>query len=93
MKTLKKTLTLACMALLLGMSFASIPAQAQTFVYVTNNNSDDVSVIATASNTVVDTIAVGDGPAGVAITPDGAFVYVANAVSNDVSVIAIAHFI
>ena len=36
MKTLKKTLTLACMALLLGMSFGSIPSQAQTFAYVTN---------------------------------------------------------
>ena len=35
MKALKKTLTLACI-LLLGMSFATIPTQAQTFAYVTN---------------------------------------------------------
>jgi YVTN family beta-propeller protein len=33
---------------------------------------------------------VGTGPAGVAITPDGAFVYVANFVANTVSVIATA---
>ncbi len=90
MKALKKNLTLACMVLLLGMSFGSIPAQAQTFAYVANTGSDDVSVIATASNTVVATVAVGIGPSRVAITPDGAFAYVANPGSDDVSVIATA---
>ena len=38
-----------------------------------------VSVVDTASLTVVCTIPVGNGPAGVAITPDGRFAYVANA--------------
>ena len=61
MKALKKNLILPCMMLLLGMSFGSTPVQAQTFAYVTNLHSDDVSVIATASNTVVDTIAVHPG--------------------------------
>ncbi len=69
MKALKKTPTLACMMLLLGMSFGSIPAQAQTFAYVANANSSNVSVIATASNTVVATVIVGSAPVGVAITP------------------------
>ena len=91
MKALKKTLTLACMALLLGMSFGSIPSQAQTFAYVTNQGiSGDVSVIATASNTVVATVPVGGFPIGVAITPDGAFAYVTNIQSDAVSIIAIA---
>ena len=60
------------------------------FAYVANAGSFVVSVIATASNTVVATVPVGPGPEDVAITPDGAFAYVANLASNDVSVIATA---
>ncbi|MBA3956681.1 MAG: hypothetical protein H0X58_08475, partial [Acidimicrobiia bacterium] len=55
--------------------------------YVANSSSDDVSVIDTATDTVVATVDVGDGPVGVAITPDGARAYVANFNSDDVSVI------
>jgi YVTN family beta-propeller protein len=44
-------------------------------------------VIARPGNTVVATIPVGNGPTGVAITPDGTQAYVANAVDNTVSVI------
>ncbi|MCH8871177.1 HYR domain-containing protein, partial [candidate division KSB1 bacterium] len=69
MNTLKKTLTLTCVLVLLGMLFGSTPAPAQTFAYVTNLSSNNVSVIATASNTVVATVAVGSSPFGVAITP------------------------
>ena len=54
--------------------------------YVTNFNSS-VSVIATATNTVVATIAVGFFPNGIAITPDGKHAYVTNGGSNDISVI------
>ena len=60
------------------------------FAYVANGSSNNVSVIATASNTVVATVAVGNFPADVAITPDGAFVYVTNQFGADVSVIATA---
>jgi YVTN family beta-propeller protein len=42
-----------------------------THAYVTNISSNTVSVIDTASNTVVATVAVGSGPTGVAITPNG----------------------
>ena len=35
-------------------------------------------MIATATNTVVATIPVGNGPVGVAVTPDGSKVYVTN---------------
>jgi len=58
--------------------------------YITNSFSSTVSVIATATNTVTATIAVGTAPQGVAVSPDGGTVYVANAVSNTVSVIAAA---
>jgi len=45
------------------------PVFAQPFAYVTNEFSDNVSVINTATNTVINTIPVGDGTFGVAITP------------------------
>ncbi|MGQ0445312.1 MAG: hypothetical protein ACT4O2_09360 [Beijerinckiaceae bacterium] len=48
-------------------------------------------MIDTATNKVVGTpIPVGDGPFGVAVTPDGTKVYVTNFLSNTVSVIATA---
>jgi YVTN family beta-propeller protein len=57
-------------------------------VYVANQNDGTVSVIATATNTVVGSpITVGTLPFGVAVTPDGSKVYVANFASNTVSVI------
>src|SRR5437667_594727 len=76
----------ACLVFLLGMALLAIPAQAQNFAYVTSS-SNTVSVIDTASNTVVATVAVGSGPLGVAITPDGNRAYVANLFDNTVSVI------
>ncbi len=36
---------------------------------------------------VIDTISVGDGPYGVAVTPDGSYVYVTNSYDDTVSVI------
>jgi len=59
-------------------------------VYVANSNRGTVSVIDTATNTVVGTpIPVGFGPFGIAVTPDGKHAYVTNASSssNNVSVI------
>ena len=50
----------------------------------TNNT---ISVIDTATNTVIATVNVGTDPSGVAVTPDGKKVYVANQDSNNVSVI------
>jgi YVTN family beta-propeller protein len=57
------------------------------FAYVTNFDSDNVSVIRSSDNTVVASVAVGNGPTGVAVTPDGTVAYVANNSSNNVSVI------
>jgi len=59
---------------------------AQVRAYVTNTQCDTVAVIDTVTNTVVATIPVGDGPFGVAITPDGMRAYVAN-LGSTVSVI------
>lgn len=85
MKTIPRVTALS---LVLGLSLSvTVPVQAQSFVYVTNFNSDNVSVINTATNTVDATVAVGSAPFDVAITPDGAFAYVTNSLSNNVSVI------
>ena len=55
--------------------------------YVSNQGSGTVSVIATASNIVTDTITVGDSPVFLAITPEGSKAYVSNLGSDNVSVI------
>jgi YVTN family beta-propeller protein len=61
------------------------------FAYVANSSDNTVSVIATASNTVVGTpITVGMSPFQIAITPDGKYAYVTNEASANVSVIATA---
>ena len=61
-----------------------------THAYVANVNSSIVSVIATATNTVVATVTV-DSPVAVAITPDGTKVYVAKSLfPGNVRVIATA---
>jgi YVTN family beta-propeller protein len=56
-------------------------------VYVTNIGSNTVSVINTATNTVMGTVAVGNSPHGVSVSPDGSKVYAANFDSATVSVI------
>jgi YVTN family beta-propeller protein len=63
------------------------PAKAVPFAYITNYLANNVSVIDTATNMVVATVAVGDLPGGIAVTPDGSHVYVANSLPNSVSVI------
>ena len=58
-----------------------------TYAYITNGESNTVSVIDTATNTVTATVPVGSEPEGIAVSPDGTGVYVANLKSNTVSVI------
>ena len=72
---------------LLGVMLVSAPAEAKPFAYVTNIASNTVSVIDTATNTVVATVPVGRLPQGVAITPDGTHAYVTNNFSGTVGVI------
>ncbi len=65
----------------------AVIANAQPFAYVANQYSAAVSVIDTATNSVVATIPVGNDPVEVAITPDGTRAYVTNQVDSTVSVI------
>ena len=71
----------------------------QKFVYVTNGNDDNVSVIDTKTNTVCETISVrlnkaknpyfGDSPNALALSPDGNRLYVANGMDNALVVITL----
>src|SRR3989441_8071248 len=65
----------------------STQAGAELRVFVTNEKSDDVTVIDAATRTVVGTIRVGKRPRGVAVSPDGRRVYVSNSNSDSLSVI------
>ncbi|MCH8274225.1 MAG: YncE family protein [Armatimonadetes bacterium] len=65
----------------------SSQAEAQAFAYVSNLGGNTVSVIDTATNSVIATVPVGFAPTGVAVHPAGTFVYVANRTANTVSVI------
>jgi YVTN family beta-propeller protein len=81
----------------IGLVLIAIGGDAQgktSFAYVANISSNTVSVINTSTKTVVATIPVGDGPWGVAISPNGDFAYVVNnhdtASGNSISVIKTA---
>jgi YVTN family beta-propeller protein len=67
------------------------------FVYITNSNSDNVSVINTSTDEISETISVrlqpeinpffGDSPNGLCLSPDGKILYVANGMDNAIAVI------
>ncbi|HEX3494293.1 MAG TPA: hypothetical protein VHT48_02795, partial [Methylocella sp.] len=64
--------------LAMGLGALASPAEAAPFAYVANGNDNTVSVIDTATNTMVATVPVGSQPVGVAVTPDGNRAYVTN---------------
>ena len=67
------------------------------FIYVTNSNSDNVTVINTESDEISETISVrlqpeinsffGDSPNGLCLSPDGKTLYVANGMDNALAVV------
>ena len=59
----------------------------KTLVYVTNTDSDCITVIDRQRDMVVATIAVGKTPIGIVASPDGRKIYVANSGSDTISVI------
>src|SRR5437667_5326753 len=94
---LKLLRSLLRLALAVFVGFSGVPAAAQSYAYVPTHKSDSVSVINTASNSVVGVVPVGVQPLQAAIPPDGAFAYVTNSGwfignlgNNDVSVISTA---
>jgi len=71
----------------------------ENYLYVANANSDDISVICTATDAVSETISVrlgdeknpywGDSPNGLGISGDGKTLYVANGMDNAVAVVTL----
>ena len=57
------------------------------YAYITNSDSDSVSVIDTATDAVVSTIDIGNCPTGIAVNAAGTRAYVTNENSNNLSVI------
>jgi YVTN family beta-propeller protein len=82
------SIAIRLMTLSLLVVFGASAALAQTKAYVTNEAEGTVSVINTATNTVIATVEVGIAPLGIAVTPDGTFAYVTNPLSNTLSVIS-----
>jgi YVTN family beta-propeller protein len=69
------------------------------YVYLTNSNSDNVTVINTSTDEISETISVklqpvintffGDSPNGLCLSPDGKTLYVANGMDNALAVISL----
>ena len=51
-------------------------------MYISNEISNDISVVRTSDNTVVDTVPVGDCPKGICSLPSGEYIYVAEGEIN-----------
>ncbi len=64
--------------------------QAIERLYIPNYRDNNVSVVDLNTNSIIQTIAVGSGPWGVAVRPDGKKVYIINRDSHDVNVIDVA---
>src|SRR5215813_2594087 len=90
MRSMSKAIGSVLWLELLAVTLQAASVAAAPFAYVTNSFDNTVSVLDTATNTVVATVPVGPIPFGVAITPDGAHAYVANQGSDTVSVLATA---
>ncbi len=80
-----KSMRILLPALLL---LVSLPLGAATGrIFVSNERSDSLSVIDSATNTVIATIKVGKRPRGVGLAPDGSEVYVAVSGDNAIAVV------
>ncbi|MEO6818972.1 MAG: alkaline phosphatase family protein, partial [Ginsengibacter sp.] len=76
---------------------ATITSNDKQFIYVSNGNSDNISVINTTNNQVVESISVmlndeekqfiGDSPNALALDSNGKIIYVSNGMDNAVAVI------
>src|SRR5947199_9568516 len=80
-------LQLAAPLLVAALVLGHARAGAEVRVFVTNEKSDNVTVIDAATRKVIQTIPVGTRPRGVAVRPDGRRVYVTNSNSDTLSLI------
>jgi YVTN family beta-propeller protein len=66
---------------------AAASASAAPLAVVASRDSNEIALLNTATNHLVKQIEVGEGPASVAVTPDGRYAYVADAFGKSVSVV------
>src|SRR4030095_3323754 len=71
----------------LAMLGGAASAAAEPMVYVSNERSNNVTVIDAASDKVVATIPVGNRPRGIGVSPDGKTIYVALGHDNAIAVV------
>lgn len=88
---MKSRFLVFCLSLIVSFIFAVIDSNVVYALsgkaYVTNFNSNTVSVIDTSSDTVIATIPVGTAPFGVAVNEIKKRVYVGNSYDHTISVI------
>src|SRR5438876_271265 len=84
------TLLLAALVLSAALAGSFTHADAALRVFVTNEKSDDVTVIDAASDAVVKKIDVPKNPRGMRFTPDSRRLFVASEAANEVSMIDVA---
>lgn len=85
---------IASLALLVSLLWI-VPVSAATrdLAFITNQGTDDVSVIDIFSNKVIKTIPVGDGPFSIGVSPDNKLVYVGNRIGRSISVISVSSLV
>jgi PQQ-dependent catabolism-associated beta-propeller protein len=81
------TATVAVVLLAIALSVSGTALGAEIRVFVTNEKSDNVTVLQAGTHKVLDTISVGQRPRGISASRDGRRVFVANSNSNNLSVI------
>jgi YVTN family beta-propeller protein len=82
-----RTILIALLVFATAVAASVAESWAAVRVFVTNEKSNDVTVIDAASGKVLKTIPLGQRPRGIAVSPDGTHVYVTNSNSNTLSVI------
>jgi len=55
--------------------------------YVTNKTAGTVTIVDTATNNIVKTVAAGTNPDGIAVSPDGSQIYVTSSLNNTITVV------
>ena len=76
-------------AVLLLLGCSQLAHGASNRIFVTNERSNDISIINGASLEVEKTISVGNRPRGIGISPDGAELYVAISEDNAIAVVSL----
>lgn len=83
---ISELLAIAAFAL---MGVLASPQSIAQNAYITNEGNDTVSVVNTVRNTVIATIPVGQGPKGVAVTPDGSRVYIVSDTGSEFGIVSV----